>query len=583
MKKRFFILFAVMLILICSSYGYAAEFTVSTADGLQDALDTAQSNGEGDIITLQAGTYLVSSSGGTFTYDPKVTSEDSLTIRGNGEVVLDGEGSDNIFLILNESSYLTGITLQGLTIQNGKNTMSGCGAYIEIKSGNINIIECSFQDNESDGEGGAIYAYIADTGNITLQENSFSGNSSEGRGGAANIEVGSGDVTITGTVFNSNSSVENSSGALYADTDEGNISLSDTVFSGNESYRRGGAAYCRVISGDVTITGTVFNSNSSVDDSSGALDVGTTEGSISLSDTVFSNNESYRNTGAAYLLISGSKGIIEVDSCDFTGNRTYSYEAGALWVSNDGEGVRITNSRFDNNMAETRGGGAYLSCENGFVLVQNCLFANNSSLRDGAGFYLSSGGDSSEKLTSADIINNTITGNVVSGDNYGGGLYVRCGDPDAIYSFTNNIIWGNSAHVGADMYLKDDKINSYSFNITNNDLSVISHDLSEGSDIWETANINEDPLFVSSMDYRLQGVSPVIDMGNNNAPSLPEFDLDGNARIKGDAVDMGAYEYSSDTGDDDDIFGSSSGCGISALPAMGLLLLMPLMLVLKRR
>ena len=70
--------------------------------------------------------------------------------------------------------------------------MSGCGAYIEINSGNINIIECSFKDNESDNEGGAIYAYIADTGNVTLQENSFSGNSSERRGGAANIEVGSG-------------------------------------------------------------------------------------------------------------------------------------------------------------------------------------------------------------------------------------------------------------------------------------------------------------------------------------------------------------------------------------------------------
>lgn len=513
---------------ICSGYGYAAEFNVSTEESFQDALDTAQSNGEGDTITLQAGTYLVSSNGGTFTYDPNVTSEDSLTIRGNGEVILDGEGSDNIFLILNESPYLTEITLQGLTIQNGKNTMSGCGAYIEINSGNINIIECSFKDNESDGEGGAIYAYIADTGNINLQENSFSGNSSEGRGGAAYIRVGSGDVTITGTVFNSNKG----------------------------------------------------------DDSSGALDVGITEGSISLYDNVFSNNESYRNTGAAYLLISGSTGFIEVDSCDFTGNRTYGYEAGALWVSSHGEGVLITNSRFDNNMAETRGGGAYLSCENGFVLVQNCLFSHNSSTREGAGFYLSSDSYSPEKLTSADIINNTITGNVVSGDNYGGGVYVRCGDPDTAYSFYNNIIWGNSADAGADVYLKDErKINSYSFNISNNDLSVISHDLSEDTDILETANINEDPLFVSPTDYRLQGASPVIDMGDNNAPSLPESDLDGNARIYGDAVDMGAYEYSSGTGDDDDddIIGSSSGCSISALPPIGFILFLPLVFLAKRK
>ncbi len=521
MKKSFFVLFVVMFMLICSGYGYAAEFNISTEESFQDALDTAQSNGEGDTITLQAGTYLVSSNGGTFTYDPKVTSEDSLTIRGNGEVILNGEGSDNIFLILNESPYLTEITLQGLTIQNGKNTMSGCGAYIEINSGNINIIECSFKDNESDNEGGAIYAYIADTGNVTLQENSFSGNSSERRGGAANIEVGSGDVTITGTVFNSNSSVDNSSGALDVRTEEGNITLFDTVFSSNESYR---------------------------------------------------------NTGAAFLSISGSTGYIEVDSCDFTGNRTYSYEAGALWVSNYGEGVLITNSRFEDNIAETRGGGAYLSCENGFVLVQNCLFSHNSSSRDGAGFYLSSDAYSPEKLTSADIINNTITGNVVSGDNYGGGVYVRCGDPDTVYSFTNNIIWGNSADAGADVYLKDErKINSYSFNISNNDISVISHDLSEDSEMLGNDNINEDPLFVSPTDYRLQSVSPVIDMGDNNARSLPEFDLDGNARIYGDAVDMGAYEYISGTVDDDDDDDGSGGCNISAFSAIAFLLLVPLM------
>ena len=79
------------------------------------------------------------------------------------------------------------------------------------------------------------------------------------------------------------------------------------------------------------------------------------------------------------------------------------------------------------------------------------------------------------------------------------------------------------------------------------------------------------------VDQGLQGASPVIDMGDNNAPSLPEFDLDGNARIDGEAVDMGTYEYISDTVEDDEIIGSSGGCSISALPAIGFLLLVPAM------
>lgn len=39
--------------------------------------------------------------------------------------------------------------------------------------------------------------------------------------------------------------------------------------------------------------------------------------------------------------------------------------------------------------------------------------------------------------------------------------------------------------------------------------------------------------------------SPCIDAGNNAAPYLPLQDKDGNARIIGSVVDMGAYEYSS--------------------------------------
>jgi hypothetical protein len=56
-------------------------------------------------------------------------------------------------------------------------------------------------------------------------------------------------------------------------------------------------------------------------------------------------------------------------------------------------------------------------------------------------------------------------------------------------------------------------------------------------------NIASDPLFINPLggNFRLQSNSPCINSGNNAyAPPGPE--LDGNTRISGGSVDMGAYE-----------------------------------------
>jgi len=63
-------------------------------------------------------------------------------------------------------------------------------------------------------------------------------------------------------------------------------------------------------------------------------------------------------------------------------------------------------------------------------------------------------------------------------------------------------------------------------------------------------NISADPLFVdrAAGNLHLLPGSPCIDVGDDSVVTAGQTDLDGNPRIQGAHVDMGAYEYPAGTG-----------------------------------
>ncbi len=179
-----------------------------------------------------------------------------------------------------------------------------------------------------------------------------------------------------------------------------------------------------------------------------------------------------------------------ISNCVVTGNSA-TCGGGACYGT-------ILNSVLLGNSAEHGGGATYWS------VLKNCALTGNS-----AGY-----GGGAEGGT---LNNCTLAGNLA---NDGGG---------ASYSTLNNcIIFYNSARIEGANYLGG----TLNYCCTT--------PLPEG-----TGNLIKAPSFVNMngwADLRLQSNSPCINAGNN-AFAYGDTDLDGNPRIAGATVDIGAYEF----------------------------------------
>jgi hypothetical protein len=237
----------------------------------------------------------------------------------------------------------------------------------------------------------------------------------------------------------------------------------------------------------------VFNSSivgNIISNVSGAGSDGSGSYNSAVRDSVISNNIAFgpdvNGAGA---------GMSSLLRCTIRNNSSMGGKGGGLVFGN------ATNCSFVSNYANANGGGSFGS------VLYNCLLVNNTT--DGGG-----GASREDDLFNCSVYSNSATGS-------GGGVY------------------------GSDL------LNTISFE--NNKSDFIMEGIS-GSEAYScgigytgTGSITNNPLFVSSSDFRLQSTSPCINTGTNGAWTFSTIDLDGNLRIwpSNGQADMGAYEYGS--------------------------------------
>ncbi len=219
-------------------------------------------------------------------------------------------------------------------------------------------------------------------------------------------------------------------------------------------------------------------------------------------------------------------------------------------------GFTLTNgaTRRAGSTEETRGGGVW--CESGMAVVTNCVLTGNACGSSGGGAYQG-------KLINSKLNRNSATGSSgTAGGAYFSSLFNCVVTSNSATSYGGGVRYGTLVNctVTANSSLSSEAGVGDSMALIN---CVIYHNLSGAADsnygtrdylfrfccttplpTVGSGNFTNAPLFanITAGNLRLQSNSPCINAGNN-AYAPGTTDLDGNPRIVGGTVDIGAYEF----------------------------------------
>lgn len=453
---------------------------------LQDALDTARTNGTDDTIYLQGGTYDASTSGeDTFEYGSVSNDGMKVTLSGSWNssyttqktteepsTTLDGGGTSRV-LDINADAVSFDFAIEYLNIDNGY-LAAGNGHGVGIRA-----------ENENSGEI-----------NLTILHVGFDNNTAEIAAGGA---YGGGMwancyFEISECRFTNNHAYY--AGAMNFSTADNTVSpkIDDCYFEDNLAGK---------ITTDPGYISTINFSNSPI-----------------ITNSTFIGDSTATWTGSG---LNSSGGNVTLINCVFSGFRSWFWSgAVSLWDSS----ATITNCLFYDNKcgyqgSPSGGGGGAIGIYDptpgtpNTVTITNSTFVGNHTVG-----IVPYGGAIHNRVQTLSVINSIFW------DNGTYGLYEGSGTATASYSDIQGGLAGTNVTDGGN-------------NIT-----------TDPSFVYDSGD-SSDP---STWDLQLQFDSPCIDTGNNAASNLSDPDLNDNPRLWDgdrdgtDTVDMGSYEFGSDTG-----------------------------------
>ncbi|MDR3219800.1 MAG: right-handed parallel beta-helix repeat-containing protein [Dysgonamonadaceae bacterium] len=503
MKRK--LIFSLLAVVLCTGAASAVQTTryvkesstgngdgATWADASADLQAIINASAAGDVIFVAAGTY-----------KPIYTAVDWNS--ANNSYPATNGNRDNAFVLKEGVKIYGGFPTHANDAEHtttDSRTLSSQASQT-ILSGDI---DGTFGISDADAYHVVIGANIADDGETILDGFTVTGGNANAGGG----------ITVNGVNIE-----KNSGGGIY--NCYSSPTLTHVTISENTATSVGGGIYNNDLS--PTLTQVTISKNTAVH-GGGIYNVNS---SPTITNVTISGNTANGHGGGIFN---------EGNSLPTLANVTISENTAIQWgggmLNNGPSSPTLINVTISGNTAYD-GGGIYNN--NASPTLTNVTISGNTANESGGGIFNS--------FNSITLTNVTISGNRAT--NGSGGGICNSGSSLQIY---NSILWGNTANNNANIRNYGDNL-SWQYSLVEG---------SGGSDSWNEAdfgtdggnNIDADPLFVSPLaaesapttagDYRLQAASPAIGKGNNEY-NLTTTDLDGNPRLSGASIDMGAYEY----------------------------------------
>jgi len=248
---------------------------------------------------------------------------------------------------------------------------------------------------------------------------------------------------------------------------------------------------------------------------------------------------------------------------DYLGGRG----GGVYMTAGTVRGCTVTNNLADGVDADNagdpvaRGGGMFLD---GGGLVENCVIAANTATY-GGGVYVTGEG--------------TVRNCLIAHNRLGGGVYMNGGRVESCTIATNIPLWWQQVS-GVSISGGGTLLNSivWAHPQGYNHRIVLDYDpisVSAGTvsycvlqkSVAGTGNLVADPQFLdpASWDFRLATNSPAIDAGQNQPWMASSSDVDGDPRVAGGSVDIGAHEENASSGPLRAYFSADARLGTNSL------------------